>query len=242
MRVQPQRGGFVMGLIVGLLVGLGVALAVALWVTKVPVPFINKVPQRPSDSADAERNRNWDPNSQIGGKGAAARPGAGNASAPVSTPPGTALPPYVPPVPPPVGAVPGASTAGAAPRAGAVAPAPRGQASAPATAAPVTTPIAAPAAAPKPGTAGSDPFSYFVQAGAYTKPEDAEQQRARLAIMGYAAKVTEREQVGKTMYRVRLGPFEKKDSAEAAQAKLQEAGVDAALVRVERSPTATAGR
>ncbi len=241
MRVQPQRGGFVMGLIVGLLVGLAVALAVALWVTKVPVPFINKVPQRPNDSADAERNRNWDPNAQIGGKGAAARPGAGTASAPVATSPTTAvLPPYVPPVPPPVGAAPG----GAAPRAGTAAPTPRGQASGPTAvapaAAPITTPIAAPGA--KPGATGSDPFTYFVQAGAYTKPEDAEQQRARLAILGYAAKVTEREQVGKTMYRVRLGPFDSKDGAEAAQAKLQDAGVDAALVRVERSSTATAGR
>jgi hypothetical protein len=41
-----QRGGTTMGVIVGLLVGLALALAVALYVTKVPVPFVNKVPQR----------------------------------------------------------------------------------------------------------------------------------------------------------------------------------------------------
>ncbi|MGS0756579.1 hypothetical protein ACVBEH_19240, partial [Roseateles sp. GG27B] len=33
------------GLIVGLLLGLAVALGVALYITKVPIPFINKVPQ-----------------------------------------------------------------------------------------------------------------------------------------------------------------------------------------------------
>jgi cell division protein FtsN len=54
-----QRGGFLVGLVVGLLIGLAAALAVALYVTKVPVPFINKVPQRTADqdAAEAERNK-----------------------------------------------------------------------------------------------------------------------------------------------------------------------------------------
>ena len=43
--MKSQRGGFVMGLIIGLLIGLALALGVALYVTKVPVPFVNKVPQ-----------------------------------------------------------------------------------------------------------------------------------------------------------------------------------------------------
>ena len=41
-----QRGGFMLGLVVGLLVGLVLALGVALYITKAPVPFIDKVPQR----------------------------------------------------------------------------------------------------------------------------------------------------------------------------------------------------
>jgi len=53
--MRAQRGGFVVGLIVGLLVGLGLALAVALYVTKAPVPFINKVQQRtPGDDRAAD--------------------------------------------------------------------------------------------------------------------------------------------------------------------------------------------
>ena len=59
-----QRGGFAVGLIIGLLIGLALALGVALYVTKVPVPFVNKVPQRTAgqDAAEAEKNKNWDPN------------------------------------------------------------------------------------------------------------------------------------------------------------------------------------
>jgi cell division protein FtsN len=82
--------------------------------------------------------------------------------------------------------------------------------------------------------AGSDPFSYFVQAGAYARTEDAEQQRAKLAMLGIESKLTEREQGGRTVYRVRVGPFERKEEADAAKEKLGDAGVDAALVRVQK--------
>ena len=86
----------------------------------------------------------------------------------------------------------------------------------------------------RPPKSGPDPFSYFVQAGAFARAEDAEQQRARLALLGVAAKVTEREQAGRTVYRVRLGPYEKKDDADVARAKLESGGVEAALVRVQK--------
>ena len=82
--------------------------------------------------------------------------------------------------------------------------------------------------------AGPDPFVYFVQVGAFTRTEEAEQQRAKLAMNGYAAKITEREQSGRTVYRVRVGPYESRDEADGVQARLQEANVEARLVRVER--------
>jgi cell division protein FtsN len=200
---QMQRGGFVLGLAVGLLIGLALSLGVALWVTKVPVPFVDKVPQRTAeqDAAEAERNRNWDPNAPLAPR--APRPGAA-ASAPA----------------------PGATNAPAT-------------AAAPLTTAPARDPAAilsgrlptTPSAA-----TGVDPFTYFVQAGAYTRTEDAEQQRAKLAMLGLDSRITEREQSGRTMYRVRVGPYDKKDDAESARTKLAGAGVDAALVRVQRSP------
>jgi cell division protein FtsN len=75
---------------------------------------------------------------------------------------------------------------------------------------------------------------YFVQAGAYSRQEDADQQRARLAMQGFAPKVTEREQAGRTVYRVRVGPYDKKDDADGAKEKLESSGVEAALVRVQK--------
>ena len=83
-------------------------------------------------------------------------------------------------------------------------------------------------------SASVDPFIYFVQVGAYSKPEDAEQQRARLALAGLRATVTEREQNGRTVHRVRLGPFDRRDEAEAQNDRAKAIDPDAALVRVER--------
>ena len=70
-------------MVVGLLIGLAVALGVALYVTKAPNPFVNKVPARPpaQDAAEAERNRNWDPNSALAGRNPAPVPASAPAVA-----------------------------------------------------------------------------------------------------------------------------------------------------------------
>ncbi|MFM1766116.1 MAG: hypothetical protein RIU71_1879 [Pseudomonadota bacterium] len=53
-------------------------------------------------------------------------------------------------------------------------------------------------------------------------------------MMGIEAKVSEREQAGRTIFRVRSGPFDDKDQAEKIKARLVATGMDAALVRVQR--------
>ncbi len=213
-RATRQGGGFAMGLIVGLLVGLALALGVALYVTKVPVPFINKVPQRSAehDAAEMERNKNWDPNAPLYGN----NPVRPNASGGTVTPaPAASAPAATPALPP---------TAAAVPQPGA----PRD---------PAAILDGQPAEPPAPAVAArpaADPFSYFVQAGAYGRNEDAERQRARLAMLGFTAKVTEREQSGRTIYRVRVGPYAHKDEADGVKQKIDDAGIESALVRVQR--------
>jgi cell division protein FtsN len=219
---NTQRGGFAVGLIVGLLIGLALALGVALYVTKVPVPFVNKVPQRtPSqDAAEAEKNKNWDPNSPLYGKNPA-KPGSAPAG---GTPAMATVPATVPATTP---ATPPATTTTTAPGSTRDPAAILGERPAPAKAAAASAPGAL-------SSSGADPFQYFVQAGAYGRSEDAEQQRAKLAMLGLEAKLTEREQSGRTVFRVRVGPFDRKGDADAAKDKLTEAGVESALVRVQR--------
>ena len=223
-RRQAQRGGFVLGMIVGLLVGLAIALGVALYIAKVPVPFMDKVGHRTpeQEAQEAEKLKTWDPNAGLAGK-QAPRP------VPAASEAGSAPLPYVggasSPVPVAVMGKPASAPAPAETKS-------RRDPAAILSGAPVPTHADKPA---EPAAAGADPFVYFVQAGAYSNANDAEQQRARLAMQGLVAKVSEREQAGRTVYRVRLGPFDNRDEAERQQDRLKGAGMDSALVRVERS-------
>ncbi|MGM9482632.1 SPOR domain-containing protein [Roseateles sp. NT4] len=214
---KNQKGGFVLGLIVGLLVGLAVALGVALYITKVPIPFVNKVPQRTAeqDAQEAERNKNWDPNAPLAGK--AARSASGVVNAPVAS------------TPPPATTT--ASTAAATASAAATAALPPTKPAATKAEAPAVAAASAPAPT---ANAGADGYVYFVQAGAFTRPEEAESQKAKLAIQGFTAKVMEREQNGRTVFRVRLGPSDTREAAEDLQRKIEGAGFEANLVRVQR--------
>lgn len=219
---REQRGGTFLGFIVGLLVGLGVALAVAIYVTKMPVPFTNKNQPRSADqdAAEAKKNKDWDPNAPLYGK-SSARPAAPAASGPVGglvpAPAPAATPAPAPEIP---------ILRGAGPNA---APAARPDSRPPASADPLGD-----LARAKAGAATADPFSYFVQAGAFRTAEDAEAHRARLSLMGVEARVSEREQAGRTVYRVRVGPFDQREAAERLKEKLDSNGVEAALVRVQR--------
>lgn len=213
---HKQSGNTLVGVIIGIVLGLAAALAVAVYVTKVPVPFLNKGPSRSAeqDAAESRKNQNWDPNAPLYGKN-----------------PAKALPPApgVTPTPP--------AAKASEPAAGKEKEAAKDNK---ASAAPAVAGRPAPAdplgelAAARTGGGGSDPFLYFVQAGAFRTQEDAEAQRAKLSLMGIEAKVTEREQAGRQVYRVRVGPFTNKDEADRNKEKLDAGGFDTALVRVQR--------
>jgi cell division protein FtsN len=224
----PVRGNFVLGVVVGLLAGLALALGVALYITKAPVPFIDKVPQRTAeqDKAEAEKNRNWDPNAPLGGRptprpALAGASAAGTVGALPAAPTGAAPAPS----PSPAAATPVAPAVG--PAAGASSPRPSRDPAAILAGSPI--PAAPAAAAPV-----TDNFVYFVQAGAYTRMEDAEQQKAKLALLGQNARISEREQSGRVVYRVRVGPFPRRDEADVLHQRLTDNAIEAQIVRVEK--------
>jgi cell division protein FtsN len=222
--MNKQLGGTLIGFVIGLLVGLGLALAVAVYVTKVPVPFVDRgVSRKPTqDAIEAEKNRNWNPNAGLAGSKPAAAPKPegdateGAVKSEGKPAPAPASAPSLPAANKPEAAKPAASAD------------PLGDLARSRTQA---TPAQPPAAA---ASADAEPFIYFVQAGAFRTAADAEAQRAKLAMLGFDAKVSEREQAGQTVYRVRTGPHRAKADADATQAKLASNNIDAALVRVQR--------
>ena len=201
--MKHQRGGTLVGFIIGLMVGLAVALGVAVYITKVPIPFINKGLSRSAeqDAAEESKNKDWDPNAPLYGK-RAVKP-----VEPASEPAAQEAPTQVKPE---------------------AKPAERKDAAA------QVSPKSADPLGDLAKAAEADPFQYFVQAGAYRTQDEAEAQRAKLVMMGLDAKISERDQGGRTVYRVRMGPLLAKADAERMLEKLNTAKIDSALVRVQR--------
>jgi cell division protein FtsN len=226
-KLQSQRGSTLLGFILGLVIGLTVALGVAMYVTKVPMPFSNKNQSRSAeqDAVETQKNKDWNPNGALQSKPATAETPADGAAA-SSQPPGAPAPAVT--ADPLADLIKKSSTH-------------NGAASAPSSAA-----SAAPASAPPPAAtpqsvpansktaAANDPFTYFVQAGAFKSAGDADAQKAKLSMMGIESKVSERDQAGRTIFRVRSGPFDDKEQAEKIKSRLDASGIDAALVRVQR--------
>ncbi len=226
--MKQQRGGTLLGFIIGVVFGLAVALAVAVYVTKVPVPFVNKGQTRSADqdAEEAKKNKDWDPNAPLYGKNPAkptqpAAPVSAPVASPVSPPAPVPVAPVAPAVANPETKVPEAK----------VPEAKKTEAKAAASADPIGELAKAKA---KAAATEGEPFVYWVQVGAYRTAEDAESQRAKLSLSGIETKISEREQSGRTVYRVRVGPFDKKDEGEKAKEKLDKSGLETALVRVQR--------
>jgi len=53
-------------------------------------------------------------------------------------------------------------------------------------------------------------------------------------MLGVSARVSEREQSDRTVYRVRVGPFNSKEEAAATKERLSGAGVESALIQVQK--------
>jgi cell division protein FtsN len=217
MTSSNQRGGTLLGFILGLVVGLAVALAVAVYITKVPIPFMNKGLNRSADqdAAEEKKNKDWDPNAPLYGKNPA-RPSdkAESASAAGGKDAATKVDPK------------SADPIGDLAKAAESKPDVKAEAKADAK--------ADNKADTKAGESGNDPFMYFVQAGAYRTNDEAEGQRVKLVMMGMDAKISERDQGGRTVYRVRVGPLQVKADAERMRDRLEAAHIDSALVRVQR--------
>jgi cell division protein FtsN len=211
MQMNQQRGGTLVGFIIGLVVGLAVALGVAIYVTKMPIPFLSKGQTRSADSdaAEAEKNKDWDPNAPLYGK-KGAKPSDKVDESKVEAKP-EPKPDAAVKVDPksadPLGDL--AKVKSAEPKVA------------------DTKPVEPPKAEK------TDPFIYFVQAGAYRSNDEAETQRAKTVMLGLDAKISERDQGGRTVYRVRIGPIDKVE-AERVRAKLDAAHIDSAMVRVQR--------
>ncbi|MVW72904.1 SPOR domain-containing protein [Bordetella sp. 15P40C-2] len=225
---KSQGGSTMYGALAGLLVGLIVAAVVAFYVTKAPMPFVDRATRDNNRNEQIDPRQAPDPNMGLYGRdGAAGTPPTG----PTATAP-TPLPNLQPTIP-----VPGAPepvkpldelgaliatlpSSGSGERAAAPKPA----------SAPAATPAPARTATPAAAAPAAN-GSYFLQAGAFQRAADAEAAKARILLLGLPVAVQAAEVNGKQINRVRVGPFARLDDMNRARTLLGENKIETAVVR-----------
>ena len=78
--------------------------------------------------------------------------------------------------------------------------------------------------------------NYLLQAGSFQNPADADNLKARLALLGVEAGVEPINLAEKgTWYRVRVGPYSKVDEINRLRQTLAQNGIEASLVKIKES-------
>ena len=178
---SKSGGGFgtwFYGVLVGAVVGVGCCAAAALYITKAPIPFVNKVNQASEKINPIAGGMIPDPNKPLSETGGA--PSNAPKSKVVTVEPPTAE--------------------------------------------------QADAEAKLQQEQGS---RFVVPAGAFSSEAEAENRRAELALLGFESRVIPRTDEGKTLYRVRLGPYGTVQEANFVRTKLLENSIQAITGRIK---------
>lgn len=216
---RHQQGNTLIGVIIGLVIGLIIAVIVALAITKGATPFTDKL-GRAGKAAEPSAGKVTDPNQPMYGNKDPAR-GAIRGLAKEPRPQQPDLLQQVvanlrqEPAPAQPEAKPAHETGAAVVDKSKPVP-------------------AAPAPAAAKSDADDDKFVYYLQVGAFREMADAESVRAKLALLGYEASVTDRSTDSGVLHRVRMGPYHQVELMHRARTRLSENGVDVAVVRNQK--------
>ena len=113
-------------------------------------------------------------------------------------------------------------------------PIPVAQAPAPVIPAPISPPVS-PTITPLPEKPAESVQMehYFLQAGSFRSTNDAENQKAKLALLGVVADIQSADLADKGVwYRVRVGPFIRMNKVEEVRASLQLNGIDTHFIKI----------
>lgn len=229
---SKSGGSTLFGIMVGLILGLFAAVAVALFVTKVPMPFVDKASRDPARTLLPDVRNAPDPNIGLYGKNALSD------ATPMMPPPAPGSAPTQPAAP---------GTRGGDSLGDFIASLTSGSRNAPPTPetnsanTAATTPAPALAVIPgvtEPSTVEPSPQAsaatqtqYFLQAGAFRSEQDAEGVKARILLLGMHVQVQKAQVGGSIINRVRVGPFNGIDDMNRARAQLGSEKIESTVVR-----------
>ena len=225
VRRARMKGGTLIGFMLGLVLGLGVAVVVAIFVTRAPIPFMNKTNKAAERVLEGRAsNEVPDPNKSMYGKPKATPPvpapsASGDAgSAPPTGSSGSVLGDILskentpPPAPPPIATAP---------------------ATLPPNASTGKDPIKDPINdAIKDNSSVEDKTRYQLQAGAFRQEEDALSMQAKLALIGFESRVLNAQVKGETLYRVRVGPYKQLEDMNKARGRMVDNKIETTVIKI----------
>ncbi len=78
--------------------------------------------------------------------------------------------------------------------------------------------------------------TFYLQAGAFQSPAEADNMKARLAMLGIEASVQSNASTDRgTLHRVRIGPFERVEEVNRTRATLKQNGIETTLIKGRES-------
>jgi len=207
---KKSRGGTLIGLFLGLLLGLLCAFGVVWYLHKAPLPFLDKG-SRPDRNETRAANPNEPQSAPLQLPGKPGDKSIGGSSEKPRFEFYKILP---------------GEQGGTTPAPGAVSASPKPGANSHEQAAP-----GAPVSESQPQPVAE---SFFLQAGAFQKSADADNLKAKLALMGLETSVLEANVPDKgVMYRVRVGPYAKPEEMNRVRNQLAQNGIQASIVKIK---------
>jgi cell division protein FtsN len=229
---NKQRGGTLIGIIAGLVIGLTVALAVSLYMKRGDMPFVKRDAPAAATKADQNGAQQDKPKLPDPNESLYSRPGSNKDKTGLadvvpgksSVPAGVRNPPLIDKT---TGDPLGKLATQQAAKSGGVANLPPNMppnAGLPPVAATDTSAIVNP---------NDDGSRYLIQAGAFKQPEDAEAMRAKLALLGFQAQLSQRESDAGVLHRVRVGPVPDLERTNKIRAQLAQSGVETSIIKIK---------
>ena len=230
-RQKKQSGGTLLGVILGLIVGLAIAVVVAIMITKTPTPFTNKAAKgEKAPEAITTPEQLSDPNKPLYGNRQTNPITPLPATPPAPTAPAVAI---APPVAPEHAVNPLSVPPKSADPIGQKIQEKQQEAKAPIidkSSSDKAKKAAADIANAK-ADSTDDHWIYYLQVGAFREQAEAESARAKLALQGFEARISERPSDNGSLYRVRIGSFSNLETMNRMRGKLSDSGINTAVVR-----------
>lgn len=219
---MKSKSGMMSGIIIGLILGLAVAVAAALYITKAPIPFMNKTSQEVEDLLSSDMPQSSDPNLGLYGKSLSSEsPIFSGQEAQIAKDFGKLI------TPSPNLEISRDKNQAADSLDSLIAQLPSPQTSTDASASlSATKPTPS-----KPTQVAKAQGSYYLQAGAFRAAKDAESVRARILLLGLNVNVQPGSYDGGSINRVRVGPFQGIDEMNRARALLGQEKIETSVVR-----------